>query len=178
LLRQGIAASELPVLATSIFEDELRGLLPEAVEGHLASSNYFQSIDTPRNHEFVQRFQQEHGEDRVISDPMEAAYVAVHLWKNAVEIAGSTDTTAVRHALAERVDFDGPGGTLYLDSRNQHLGKRCRVGKIRSDRQFDIVYEAPRILAPDPFPQDAFPGWRCDWTREGLVKGPLVDVKP
>lgn len=177
LRAQGITADELPVLATSVGEDELRGLLPEAVEGHLAVSNYFQSIDSPRNARFVRSFQQEHGEDRVMSDPMESAYVAVHLWKKAVEAAGATDFASVRDALARVIEIDAPGGTVYLDPRNQHLAKRCRIGRIRSDRQFDIIYEAPRLLAPDPFPQDTFPGWRCDWTDRGLVKGPPVNIR-
>ncbi len=178
LHRQGIAAAELPVLATSIGEDELRGLLPEVVEGHLAVCHYFQSIDTPQNHRFVQGFQQEHGEDRVTSDAIEAAYVSVYLWKQAVERAGSTDLAAVREALAASLEFEGPGGIVHVDPRNQHLAKNCRIGRIRHDRQFDIVYEAPRILAPDPFPQDAFPGWQCDWTRGGLVEGPPVELEP
>jgi urea transport system substrate-binding protein len=177
LKRQGISPSELPVLATSISEDELRGLLPEAVEGHFASGNYFQSIDTPRNQEFVQGFQQEHGEDRVISDAMESAYVSVYLWKQAVEAAGDVDLESVRRALARGPRLNAPGGTVQLDSRNQHLAKHCRVGRIRADRQFDIVYQAPRVLRPDPFPQDAFPGWRCDWTSDGLVEGPPVTIE-
>jgi urea transport system substrate-binding protein len=178
LQRQRISADDVPVIATSIGEDELRGLLPEAVEGHLATSNYFQSIDSPQNRIFVQGFQDEHGEDRVMSDPMEAAYVAVHLWKQGVERAGSTDPTSVRAALANGLTFAAPGGTVTFDPRSQHLTKRCRVGRIRADRQFDIVYEAPRVITPDPFPQDAFPGWRCDWTRDGLVQGERVKIRP
>ena len=121
LQRQGISATDIPVIATSIGEDELRGLLPQAVEGHLAAWNYFQSINTTRNRQFVESFQQEHGEDRVLSDPMEAAYVGVHLWKNAVELAGSTDPASVRAALATGITFEAPGGPVRVDPRNQHL---------------------------------------------------------
>jgi urea transport system substrate-binding protein len=177
LQRQGIPASQLPVLATSIFEDELRGLLPEAVEGHLSAGHYFQSLDSPRNHRFVKAFQQEHGEDRVLSDAMEAAYTAVYLWKEAVELAGSTDSAAIREAMSEKIKIEAPGGSVYLDPRNHHLAKYCRVGRIRNDRQFDIVYETPRMIAPDPYPQESFPGWRCDWTRQGRVEGPPVDIR-
>jgi urea transport system substrate-binding protein len=83
----------------------------------------------------------------------------------------------VRRALARGPRLNAPGGTVQLDSRNQHLAKHCRVGRIRADRQFDIVYQAPRVLRPDPFPQDAFPGWRCDWTSDGLVEGPPVTIE-
>ena len=178
LKRQGVTAESLPVLATSIGENELRGLLPEAVEGHLATSHYFQTIASPLNQQFVRAVRQEYGEDLVLSDQMEAAYVAVYLWKEAVERAGSTAVADVLRALSEGIQIDAPGGRVYLDPRNQHLAKHCRVGRIRSDRQFDIVYQAPRLLAPDPFPQDAFPGWRCDWTRGGLIEGTPVRIKP
>jgi urea transport system substrate-binding protein len=178
LARQGVRASDIPVLATSIGEDELRGLLPEVVEGHLAAWNYFQSIETDRNHRFIEAFQKEHGEDRVISDPMESAYAAVYLWKIAAELAGRPDPVSVRAALAKNIQFEAPGGLVSIDPRNQHAKKRCRVGRIRSDRQFDIVFEAPRMLSPDPFPQASFPGWRCDWTRGGLTEGAAVDVRP
>ena len=73
LAAQGITSDKIPVVATSIGEDELRSLLPARVKGHLATWNYFQSIDSPRNKEFVARFQDEFGWDRVTSDPMEAA---------------------------------------------------------------------------------------------------------
>jgi urea transport system substrate-binding protein len=178
LKRQSISANDLPVMATSIGEDELRGLLPEAVEGHLVAANYFQSIDSAANQHFVESFRHEHGEDRVVSDPMEAAYVAVHLWKEAVERAESTETTRVREALRTKLSIAAPGGSVSADPRNQHLAKRCRIGRIRSDLQFDIVYEAPRVLSPDPFPQEAFPGWRCDWTDYGLVEGEPVPIRP
>ncbi len=89
LAAQGLSAEKLPVLSTSMGEDELRGMEPKQVEGHLASYHYFQSIDTPRNRRFVRRFRNEHGEDHVLSDPMEAAYSQVYLWKLAAEKAGS-----------------------------------------------------------------------------------------
>ncbi len=177
LSRQGVSARDLPVIATSIGEDELRGLLPEVVEGHFAAWNYFQSLESPINRRLIESFQLEHGEDRVMSDPMEAAYVAVQLWKQGVESAGSADPMAVRDALRSGAQIAAPSGNVSLDPRNQHLSKRCRVGRIRADRQFDIVFESSRMLGPDPFPQDAFPGWRCDWTGSGLVEGPAVEIK-
>ena len=79
--------------------------------------------------------------------------------------------------LRQGVAMEGPSGSVSLDPRNQHLSKRCRIGRIRFDRQFDIVFKSYRMLSPNPFPQDAFPGWRCDWTRGGLVEGPAVDIE-
>jgi urea transport system substrate-binding protein len=159
------------VVATSVGEDELRGLLPADVQGHLAAWSYFQSIDTPANRAFVERFQAEHGEDRVVSDPIEAAYSQVYLWKFAVEKAGSFDVDRVREAFDSGIEFEAPGGRIKVDPKTHHTYKRFRMGRIRGDRQFDIVYESPAWIEPEPYPQIAFPGWRCDWTQGGIKEG-------
>ena len=175
LSAQGITADKLPVVATSIGEDELRSIVPSRVRGHFAAWNYFQSIDTPRNREFLRRFQVELGYDRVTDDPIEAAYFQVYLWKLAVERAGRFEVDAVREAFQTGIEFEAPGGRVKIDPKTHHTYKRFRLGKVRDDRQFDIVHETPDWIAPDPYPQVAFPGWHCDWTQDGVTRG--TDVK-
>jgi urea transport system substrate-binding protein len=176
LAAQGITAAKLPVVATGVGEDELRGLLPDQVVGHLAAWNYFQSVDTPRNKDFVSRFKEDRGWDRVTSDPMEAAYFQIHLWKAAVEKAGDVGVDKVREALKTGIEFDAPGGRVKIDPKTQHTYKRFRMGRVRDDRQFDIVFEARDWTEPEPYPQVAFPGWHCDWTQGGLTRGPEVKI--
>jgi urea transport system substrate-binding protein len=176
LAAQEIHAEEVPVLSTSVGEDELRSMRASKVEGHLSAWNYFQSLDTPRNRRFVRRFQNEHGEDRVMDDPMEAAYSQVYLWKLAVEKAQSFEVDQVRDALAKDIEFSAPGGKLKIDPKTFHTYKRCRIGRVRDDLQFDIVYESPDWIEPDPYPSMAFPGWHCDWTRGGITQGPRVAI--
>ena len=177
LAARGITPQQLPVFATSVGEDELRGLLPGHVEGHLAGWSYFQSVDTPANRDFVARFKAEHGEDRVVSDPMEAAYAQVYLWKLAVEKAGSFEVDKVREAFAEGIEFDAPGGKIMIDPKTHHTYKPFLIGRIRHDRQFDIVYETPKWIKPEPYPALAFPGWQCDWTQGGVTAGAEVVIK-
>ena len=143
LIRQGVDAERIPVLASSVSEDELRSLVPAAVKGHLAAWGYFQSLATVENQRFVARFQAEYGPDRVVGDPMISAYSAVNLWKLAVERAGTFDVDAVRQALRGGIELDGPGGLIRVDSRNQHVYRRCRVGRINAERQFTILHESP-----------------------------------
>lgn len=176
LAQQGITADRIPVVATSVGEDELRSLLPSRVKGHLSAWNYFQSVDTSHNRAFVDRFRQEHGHDRVTDDPIEAAYYQVYLWKLAVEAAGSFDVDQVRRAFASGIEFEAPGGKVKLDPKTQHTYKRFRLGRVRDDRQFDIVHESENWIAPDPYPEIAFPGWSCDWTSGGMTRGPSVEI--
>lgn len=178
LAAQGITADKVPVVAVSVGEDELRGLDPSKVKGHLAAWNYFESIDSKDNKDFVSRFKKKYGADRVTDDPIEAAYFQVYFWKLAVEKAGSTDVDKVREAiLSGGIGFDAPEGKIKLDPKTQHTYKYFRMGKIRDDKQFDIVYTSPDVIAPDPFPQVAFPGWSCDWTKGGLIRGRDVKIQ-
>jgi len=169
-----IDPDKIPVVSTSISEDELRSLLPEQVRGHYAVASYFETIDTAANQRWIDGFRNEFGYDRVTGDAMEAGWCLVHLWKAAVEKAGSFETEAVRQAFRDGLEFSGPGGPTRLDPRTQHCSRFFRVGRIRPDRQFDIVHASDAPLDPDPYPQIAFPGWRCDWTADGLTRGPEV----
>lgn len=168
--------ARLPVVSTSIAEDELRSLLPAQVAGHYAASCYFQSLDTEANRAWVDGFRRDFGHDRVTGDPMEPDWCLVHLWKQAVEKAGSFETEAVRQAMRDGLTFDGPGGKVRLDPKTQHTTKYFRMGRIRGDRQFDIVHASAEPIAPDPYPAIAFPGWSVDWTKGGVTRGVEVDI--
>ncbi|NBV44238.1 MAG: urea ABC transporter substrate-binding protein [Planctomycetia bacterium] len=176
LAAAGLDSRRLPVVSTTIGEDELRNLRPDQVEGHFATSAYFQTDPGTVNAAWVEGFRREFGFDRVTSDTMETGYALVHLWADAVRRAGSVATTAVIQALRDGRGFDGPGGRLAMDPATQHCAKPCRLGRIRSDRQFTLVHESPAPIAPDPFPAAAFPGWSCDWTQAGLVRGAEVKL--
>jgi urea transport system substrate-binding protein len=174
----GIDSDHLPIVATSVGENELRSLLPAIVEGHYVAASYFQSVDSSINRRFVGAFKKEYGEDRVADDPMDAAYVQVYLWKAAVEAAGTTDPQKILEVLEKTIEFDGPGGKVRIDPKTHHLFKKFRLGRINGNRQFNIVHESPDLIQPEPFPQFAFPGWECDWTKEGLTRGEPVSLEP
>jgi len=169
-----LGPDRLPVISTTVGEDELRGLRPEVMQGHFAVSAYFQSLPGSTNGEWVEGFRREFGHDRVTSDTMETGYSLVQLWADAVRRAGSVATGAVVAALRDGRGYEGPGGPLRIDPATQHCAKICRIGRIRADRQFDVVHQSATAIAPDPFPAAVFPGWSCDWTKGGLVRGAEV----
>jgi urea transport system substrate-binding protein len=47
----GLKAKDVPVVAFSVGEEELRGVDTKPLVGHLAAWNYFQSIKNPDQHE-------------------------------------------------------------------------------------------------------------------------------
>ncbi|RZI70340.1 MAG: urea ABC transporter substrate-binding protein, partial [Rubrivivax sp.] len=113
---------------------------------------YFQSIKSPANEKFVKAFKAKYGQDRVIGDPMQVAYNSVYLWKLAVEKAKSFDVDKVI-AAAGGIELEAPEGTVRIHATNHHVWKKVRIGQARADGQFDIVWEAPSLVEPNPFPK-------------------------
>ena len=170
-----LSAEKVPVCAVSVAEDELRSIDKEAMKllkGHLAAWNYFQSVDKPSNTEFIKKFKAyTKDEKRVTDDPIEAAYFQVYLWAEAVKKAGTTDVDKVREAV-RGLEFDAPGGKIKVDAKNQHTWKPFYMGEIQEDGQFKILNtsDGGKLIEPDPYPQMAFPGEGCDWSKEGYSK--------
>jgi len=174
----GIATDAIPTMSFSIAEPELQSMDISKMVGDLATWNYFQSLDSPENQAFVESFRARHGAQGVVSDPMEAAYFGVHLWAQAVEEAASAEVCGVRQALRGQ-SLLAPGGMVNIDNENNHTWKTVRVGKIRADGQFDVLWDSDRAIRPVPYPPtrsraawDAFldglyAGWGDSWANPG-----------
>ena len=164
----GIDAEKIPVFSASIAEVELAAIGADLVAGHYAAWNYFQSLDNADNKAFVARFKQRFGRDRVLDDPMEAAYIGVKLWTDSVRNAGTADLAPVKNILAQQ-SMAAPQGIVAVDYDTRHLWKKVYIGKARADGQFDVVWQSAQTVHPAPFPfyrshaewlavQQAFPG--------------------
>jgi urea transport system substrate-binding protein len=126
------------------------------IVGDYAAWNYFQTLDSPQNPAFVQRFRQKYGQQRVTTDPMEAAYFGVHLWSQAVKQAGSDDVAAIRKAIKNQ-SLDAPEGIVRIDPETQHTWKIVRIGKIMQNGLFEVIYSSERPIQPIPFPATRTP---------------------
>jgi len=174
----GITPRCIPTMSFSIAEEELASMDPGTMAGDYAVWNYFQSINSKENLEFVARFKSRHGADRHTSDPIEAGYLGVYLWAKAVKYAGTDDVNAVRKALAGQTML-APEGIVVVDAATQHTWKTVRIGKIRADGQFETVWTSQRPMRPVPYPPskskqgwDAFlgalfQGWGNRWANPG-----------
>jgi len=172
----GITPAAVPTISFSIAENELQSLPRDKMAGDYAAWNYFQSIDTAVNQQFVDAFKARYGAARATSDPLEAAYVGVHLWAAAVTAAGTSDVRKVRQAITDRSQR-GPGGMIYIDPENRHAWKTVRIGQIRPDGQFDIVWSSEYPIRPVPYPpqrtvqawdamlQQLYTSWGNRWVR-------------
>ncbi|HPA90687.1 MAG TPA: urea ABC transporter substrate-binding protein [Quisquiliibacterium sp.] len=155
---QGLKAKDVPVVAFSVGEEELRGVDTKPLVGHLAAWNYFMSVKNPENEAFIKKYRAYALEkklpnaDKVVTnDPMEATYVGIHMWKQAVEAAKTTDVDKVIAAMGGQ-KFKAPCGfELTMDKTNHHLHKPVMIGEIRADGQFNVVYKTKGPIRAQPW---------------------------
>ena len=178
----GITPEVIPSVSFSIAEPELQVMGTQEMTGDYAAWNYFQSVDTPENQKFIAAYRAKYGADKVVSDPMEAGYFGVYIWKKAVEkvLDSKAELTVdkIREAVKE-VEFEAPGGLVSIDKENNHTWKPVRIGKIRADGMFDIVWQSSRAVEPVPYPVyrsreeweqflvDLHTGWGGNWANLG-----------
>lgn len=164
---QGISSQDIPVIAFSVGEEELSGIDTRPLVGHMAAWNYFQSVDTEENAEFISRWHDFIGSsNRVTNDPMEATYIGFNMWVKAVEKAGTTDVDAVEQAMIG-IETPNLSGGMAVMNKNHHLSKPVLIGEIQSDGQFEVVWETDDLIAGDAW-SDYLEGSKdlvSDWTH-------------
>jgi urea transport system substrate-binding protein len=146
----GLTPDAMPVISVSIAEEEVGGIGVDNIVGQPVAWNYYQTIDTPTNKQFVDAFKAKYGATRVTSDPMEAAYTSLFLWKGMVEKAGSFDVAAVQ-AAAGGVSYDAPEGTVTVNGENHHIAKTALIGKIGADGLIHTEWSSGAPIEPDPY---------------------------
>ncbi len=162
---QGVKASDIPVVAFSVGEEELAGFDTAPLVGHLAAWNYFQSVDAPENAAFIEKWKAFTSAERVTNDPMEAHYIGFNMWVDAVEAAGTTDADAVIDALVGVAVPNLTGGLSSMGA-NHHITKPVLIGEIQADGQFETVWQTPGLVAGDewsdylPDSKDLIADWR------------------
>ncbi|MBI1829700.1 MAG: urea ABC transporter substrate-binding protein [Thaumarchaeota archaeon] len=177
LRKNGITPQDIPTISFSIGENEITHLNANDMKGDYAAWNYFQSLDIPENKVFVENFKHKYGEQRVTSDPMEAAYIGVYIFAKAAKIAQSDDVNKIRET-AKGLTFAAPEGIVGVDPVTQHLSKTVRIGKILGNGQFEIVASSEAPIMPVPYPDykskeewnaflaNLYHGWHNNWANE------------
>lgn len=172
----GIKSADVPTISLTVSEMGLGGLPTAAIAGDYAAWAYFQSIDTPSNRDFVQRFQAEYPQRR-ITDPMATSTIAVRLWADSVAEAQSTDPRTVRRSAQGR-RVSGPTDEIWVDPASQYCSRTPRIAQIQPNREFKVVWSAAAPVKPEPFPAtrkaeawramlyDLYTGWGNRWSAE------------
>ncbi|MCW2802646.1 MAG: urea transport system substrate-binding protein [Propionibacteriaceae bacterium] len=146
----GLKAATMPVVSVSIAEEEVQGIGAANLKDQLTAWNYYQTLDTPVNKKFVSDFKAKYGADRVTSDPMEAAYTSLYLWKATAEKAKSFAVPDIQ-AAAGGVSFEAPEGTVTINGDNHHIAKTALIGQIQPDGLIKTIWSSDQAIEPDPF---------------------------
>ena len=167
LANQGVSASDIPVVAFSVGEQELAGIDTEPLVGHMSAWNYFMSAPTPENMEFIQAWHEFQGDtSAVTNDPMEAHYIGFNMWVEAVRRAGTTDVDAVQESIIGVTVPNLTGGFATM-MPNHHITKPVMIGEVQPDGQFSVVWETPGEVPGDawsdflPDSQNIISSWRA-----------------
>jgi urea transport system substrate-binding protein len=151
---QGIKATDIPVVAFSVGEEELAGIDTKPLVGHLAAWNYFESIKTPANDKFIKEWHAFTKNDkRTTNDPMEAHYIGFNMWVKAVEKVKSTDADKVIDALPGTEAPNLTGGVSKM-LPNHHITKPVFIGEIKGNGQFDVVWKTPGLVPGDAWSKE------------------------
>ena len=175
LRKAGITPAEVPTISFSIGEEELRKLDVDSMTGDYAAWNYFQSIDSSENEDFLAKFHKKYGPQRLVTDPMEAAYFGVKIWASALRDAETTEVPKIRRSMRNQ-RLRAPEGDVRIDSATQHTYKTPRIGRVQNDGQFEIVWTAAKPQKPIPYSSsrtteqwhaylhDLYTGWNNQWS--------------
>lgn len=151
--------SDFPILSFSVAETAMQAWGGARLTRHYAAWNYFQSLPGEENRHLQAAYQARYGAGTMISDPMQASCIAMHLWVQAAREAGSAEPERVQRTIL-RQTLLAPEGVVAVDADTRHLWKTPRIGKVRPDAQFDIVWDAGQPQEPIPFPSYRL---REDW---------------
>ena len=178
LRRAGITSDAVPTVSMSLGESSLIYPESEAVAGDYAVWSYFSDIDSKENQHFIRAFRSAYGSERITDDPMEAAYIGVHLWAQAVEQAGSWQPAEVRGAIGDQ-SYLAPEGIVSVDPITQHTWKTVRIGHLNEEGRFNTVWTSKEPICPRPFPgyrsqnawndylTELYEQWGKNWSNQG-----------
>ena len=166
----GLTPADLPICTPITTEQEIAAMGPENAFGHYTSFNYFQSVDTPENKVFVERYKAKYGANSVTNAVMEAAYFETYFLAQAIEKVKSTDADALIFEGLPGQEFTAPQGKVKIDEKNHHTWLWSRIGKANEQGQFDIVWTSDASIRPDPWVDLLYPNKDCDFTNPKVLE--------
>jgi urea transport system substrate-binding protein len=166
----GLTAEDIPICTPITTEQEIAAMGPENAQGHYTSFNYFQSVDTPENKSFVERYKAKYGANAVTNAVMEAAYFQTYFLAQAIEKVQGTDPDALIFEGLPGQEFQAPQGKVKIDEKNHHTWLWARIGKANEQGQFDVVWKSNDWIRPDPWVDQLYPNKDCDFTDPKVME--------
>ncbi len=113
---------------------EHKRFTPPSLKDMYVTTNFIEEVDTPAAKAFVEKFRARFPNEPYINQEAANSYIAMYLYKQMVERAGTTEHAALRAELAKGdVCFDGPSGKVCLDPKSQHMSHTIYLAKVEAD---------------------------------------------
>ena len=166
----GITAKDIPICTPITTEQEIAAMGPENAVGHYTSFNYFQSVQSPENKSFVERYKAKYGKNAVTNAVMEAAYFQTYFLAQAIAKVKSTEADALIYEGLPGQEFQAPQGKVKIDEKNHHTWLWARIGQANDAGQFDIVWKSDNWIRPQPWVPYLYPDKSCDFTDKRVME--------
>jgi len=166
----GITAKDIPICTPITTEQEIAAMGPENAVGHYTSFNYFQSVQSPENKSFVERYKAKYGKNAVTNAVMEAAYFQTYFLAQAIAKVKSTDADALIYDGLPGQEFQAPQGKVKIDEKNHHTWLWARIGQANEAGQFDVVWKSDNWIRPQPWVPYLYPDKACDFTDKRVME--------
>lgn len=141
---------------------EHRRFDPPSLADMYVGVNYMEEIDTERNSSFVDRYYDRWGDEAAYLGQMaQNSYFSTHLYKEAVEQAGTTDQDEVIEALESGISIEAPEGDITMDPGSHHMSHIIRVARADENHNIEFTENLGEI---EPFWLGEGPG--CNLTQE------------
>ncbi|MGE1062923.1 transporter substrate-binding domain-containing protein [Megasphaera paucivorans] len=142
----GMDPKKVPICSISTSEATLKGIGAAAI-GTYSSFDYFNTIDTPANKDFIKKYQEKFGTDTTVTNQAEGAYHGVYMLAAAIAKADSKSAADIIKAAAG-LEIDTPAGKIKMDDTNHHAWLNSYIGKVNDNLAFDIVYQSDGLVKP------------------------------
>jgi urea transport system substrate-binding protein len=166
----GITAKDIPICTPITTEQEIAAMGPENAVGHYTSFNYFQSVQSPENKSFVERYKAKYGKNAVTNAVMEAAYFQTYFLAQAIAKVKSTEADALIYEGLPGQEFQAPQGKVKIDEKNHHTWLWARIGQANEQGQFDVVWKSDNWIRPQPWVPYLYPDKACDFTDKRVME--------
>ena len=107
--------------------------------------NYIEEVPTKRNRDFVKRWYEMFPDDPYIGQMAQNTYFSVHLYANAVRLAGTTEQETVKRALESGMSIEAPEGSVFMEPATHHAGHYIRLAVADANHHVQFLREWPMI---------------------------------
>ena len=131
-------------------ETVIQSIGADAAKDSFICVDYFKNVKNAVNEKFVKTFAEK------ITDGTQPSYAVMGGYNSGLFLAEALKKAADPENTQQVIDafggltIDSPSGKISIDSTNHHANLFCRIGKVDSSGEINVIYESEQTIAPKP----------------------------